>query len=289
VKVLITGAAGQLGRSLAASAPQAYSIVAATRNELDICSQEQIDGFVARVKPDLIINAAAFTAVDRAESAREEAFRANADAPRMLAAAAAAHRARLIHVSTDFVFDGTAARPYAPDASTHPLSVYGESKLQGEIAVREVLDERAVIVRTAWVYAAEGRNFLNTMLRLMRQNRSVRVVADQVGTPTAADSLAKALWRFAGNTGLSGVFHWTDEGVASWYDFAVAIMEEGAALGLVPPDTAVTAISTSEYPTPARRPPFSVLDKKKSEEALGIRPRHWRQELRSVMGGLALV
>jgi dTDP-4-dehydrorhamnose reductase len=188
----------------------------------------------------------------------------------------------MIHISTDFVFDGAASVPYRPDSATNPLSVYGRTKRDGERAVLQALPDHSTIVRTAWVYAATGANFVRTMLRVMRANGTVRVVADQVGTPTAARSLAETLWRIAGTHQIRGIHHWTDAGVASWYDFAVAIAEEGAQLGLVSPDVTVTPITTADYPTPARRPSYSVLDKR-SLAPYGLSPIHWRQRLRAVL------
>jgi len=283
MKVLVTGAGGQVGRSLMGTAPANAQILACPHNELDIGDERAVTAYVRAKSPELIINSAAHTAVDRAEAEPELAQRVNGDGPRYLAAAALEVGARLIHISTDFVFDGMSSKPYSPDAATNPLSVYGSTKLAGEQAVREVLPGHSVIVRTAWVYAAEGSNFVRTMLRIMSAKGSVRVVADQVGTPTSARSLAETLWQIAANPLICGIHHWTDAGVASWYDFAVAIAEEGAERGLVPDTVSVTPISTAEYPTPARRPSYSVLDKQ-SLAKFGLVPRHWRQRLRSVIG-----
>jgi dTDP-4-dehydrorhamnose reductase len=281
-KVLITGAGGQVGRLLLKTRPTHLEPIACGHADLDIGAGEAVRDFIARHRPALIVNAAAYTAVDKAESEPEAAQRINAQGPAHLAAAAREVGARLIHLSTDFVFDGASSVPYRPDAATNPLSVYGRSKRDGERAVLEALPERSVIVRTAWVYAATGANFLLTMLRLMRSNGAVRVVADQVGTPTAARSLAEVLWQIAGNEEIRGIHHFTDAGVASWYDFAVAIAEEGAELRLLAPEVTVTPIATADYPTPARRPPYSVLDKR-SLAAYGLAPIHWRKRLRSVL------
>ena len=168
----------------------------------------------------------------------------------------------------------------------NPSSAYGRTKYQGECAVCELLGERAFIMRTAWLYSSTGKNFLLTMLRLMRERGEVRVVADQIGTPTSVNSLATVLWQCAVQTELSGVYHWTDAGVASWYDFAAAIAEEAFALKLLDNMPTVLPISTSDYPTPALRPAYSVLDKSKLYVALDIKPVHWRQELRTVLGEL---
>jgi dTDP-4-dehydrorhamnose reductase len=283
VKILITGIGGQVGRALASSIPAHVQVVGCAHKDLDVSDERAVESYVRAHSPDVIVNAAAHTAVDRAESEPELARRVNADGPRHLAASAREVGARLIHISTDFVFDGASSVPYQPDSPTNPLSVYGVTKLAGETAVLEALPEHSVILRTSWVYASEGSNFVRTMLRVMNANGSVRVVADQVGTPTSARSLAATLWAIVDKPEIKGIHHWTDAGVASWYDFAVAIAEEGAQLQLVSSDVTVTPIATVEYPTPARRPPYSVLDKK-SLASLGIVPLHWRKRLRSVLG-----
>ena len=285
MKILITGAGGQVGRALASSAPANSHVVTCLRHDLDIVDPSAVMRRVCREKPDVIINAAAYVAADRAESEAELARRINADGPRYLATAAREVGARLVHISTDYVFDGTSSIPYAPEAPTHPLSVYGVTKRAGEEAVLAVLPDAAVIVRTAWVYAPRGHNFVLTMLNLMRKSGSIRVVADRVGTPTSAASLAKTLWEVIRRPEVRGIHHWTDAGMASWYDFAVAIAEEGASLGLLSEDVTVTPISAQEYPAPARRPSYSVLDKS-SLTSLGIAPVHWRKQLRSVLGEL---
>jgi dTDP-4-dehydrorhamnose reductase len=280
--VLVTGAGGQVGRSLVRTAPPELTVLTALHKELDIADEEAVRAYIKAQSPEVIISAAAHTAVDRAESEIEIARRVNGEGPRHLALAARDTGARLIHISTDFVFDGTASSPYRPQDATNPLSAYGSTKLAGEKAVLEVLPERSVIVRTAWVYAAEGNNFVRTMLRIMNANGSVRVIADQVGTPTAARALAETLWMIVRRPEIRGIHHWTDAGVASWYDFAVAIAEEGAQLGLVPDNVVVTPIATVDYPTPARRPAYSVLDKT-SLTSVGFTPVHWRKRLRGVL------
>ena len=286
MKVLVTGAQGQVGRCLLAGAPPEVTVVGLTRAQLDVGEADAVQRAIAAQAPAVIINAAAYTAVDRAETEVDAARRVNALGPRHLAQAAAACGARLVHISTDFVFDGRAGVPYPPDAPTAPLGVYGQTKLEGEQAVLELLPTEAVVVRTAWVYAAQGANFLRTMLRVMAEKGLVRVEADQIGTPTAADSLAAALWALAQRPQVTGLQHFTDAGVASWYDFAVAIAEEAAALGLLPPGVKVIPIGTADYPTPARRPAFSVLDKRALPAALGLEHRHWRVSLRRVLGTL---
>jgi dTDP-4-dehydrorhamnose reductase len=285
-KVLITGAGGQVGRALLDAVPDDFDAIACAHADLDIGAGEAVRDCIRRHRPAIVINAAAYTAVDKAESEPDTAHRINTVGAGHLAEAAREYGARLLQISTDFVFDGAASVPYRTDSATHPLSVYGSSKREGERAVLQILPEHSTIVRTAWVYAATGANFLGTMLRIMRANGAVRVVADQVGTPTAARSLAQALWRIAANPEIRGIRHWTDAGVASWYDFAIAIAEEGAELGLLPPDVAVTPITTAEYPTAARRPSYSVLDKS-SLARYGLSPIHWRKQLRAVLKEIA--
>lgn len=285
MKALILGAGGQVGRALAATAPAGVEVVALARAECDIANFQAVDEAVAAAQPELVLNAAAFTAVDKAETAEPQAWRLNAEAPGHLARAAARIGAHLVHVSTDFVFDGCDGTPRRPDDPTNPLGVYGRSKLAGEQAVREAAPD-ALIVRTAWVYAAPGANFVTTMLRLMAERPSIGVVADQVGTPTYAGSLARCLWALAERQA-SGIHHFTDAGVASWYDFAVAIQEEAAALGLVPAECVVRPITTADYPTPARRPAVAILDKGRTWDLLGDPPPHWRVNLRTCLRELS--
>lgn len=286
MKVIITGAGGQVGRSLTSQVPSGVEVLGWGHKDLDIADANAVSEAVRQHAPNVIINAAAYTAVDRAESEPDLARKINVDGARHLATAARAFGARLIHISTDFVFDGAASAPYKPDAPTNPLSVYGATKRDGELAVLAALPGHAVVLRTAWVYAADGANFVRTMLRVMKANGAVRVVADQIGTPTAARPLAEVLWQIVAKPEISGIHHWTDAGVASWYDFAVAIAEEGAELGLLGRDVTVSPIATHEYPTPARRPGYSVLDKT-SLLSRGFAQLHWRKRLRTVLKEIA--
>ncbi|HWJ69464.1 MAG TPA: dTDP-4-dehydrorhamnose reductase [Sphingobium sp.] len=281
MRILITGAGGQLGRALQAHAPAA-AVVALDRAALDIGDAAAVARQVRESAPDLVINAAAYTAVDKAETEGGEAARINGDGPGYLAAAAAAIGARFIHVSTDFVFDGASGVPYAPDHPTAPLGVYGATKLAGEQAVRAAYPD-ALIVRTAWVYGDTGHNFVRTMLRLMAERDAVRVVADQIGTPTYAAGLARALWALDAARA-RGIHHWTDSGAASWYDFAVAIQEEAHAIGLLNRRVPVVPIATRDYPTPAQRPSYSILDKSAAVALVGAPAPHWRVHLREMLG-----
>lgn len=274
MKVLIAGSGGQLGRALAASAPAGVTLFAPPEADFDICNSAQVADVVASAAPDLLINAAAWTAVDKAEAEEVAALAVNATAVSHLAAAAARAGARFVHVSTDYVFDGQASSPYAPDALPAPASAYGRTKLAGEVAARTA-HPAPLIVRTAWVYAAGGNNFVKTMLRLMAERDEVRVVADQIGTPTHAASLARAIWALNVQ---AGIFHWTDAGTASWYDFAVAIHDEALRLGMLSRAVPIIPIATSDYPTPARRPAYGMLDKASSWAITGP-ARHWRHEL----------
>ena len=286
-KVLITGAGGQLGYELQRTAPADVTVVAADRQQLDVSARGCVESAFDRHRPDVVINAAAYTAVDQAEHEPEAAAAANAEAPRLLAASARARNIRLIHVSTDFVFGGEASRPYAPEARVDPRGVYGATKQRGEAAVLEAGGDRALVVRTGWVYSAHGHNFVKTMLRLMKERDEVRVVADQVGTPTWARGLAEILWKFAVwrplPPGHNNIYHWSDAGIASWYDFAVAIQEEALRLGLIDRRATIRPITTADYPTPAKRPAYSVLDKSATWNLLSVQPVHWRTALRSML------
>jgi dTDP-4-dehydrorhamnose reductase len=285
VRVLITGAAGQLGRALLASAGAGRTCIPLDRAGCEIADAGSVEAVMAAHRPQLVVNAAAYTAVDRAESEPEAAERANALGPAVLAEACVRHDARLVHLSTDFVFDGRGHRPYRPDDPTGPRSVYGRTKLEGERRVAEIAAERSLIVRTAWLYDATSRNFVTTMLRLMRERDEVRVIADQVGTPTSSASLARGIWALV-DAGAAGTHHWTDAGVASWYDFAAAIRRISVERALLPESVRVVPIATEEYPTPAVRPAYSVLDKREAWAAAGFVPLHWEESLAEVLAAL---
>lgn len=280
MKVLVTGGGGQLAARLMALRPIGLETISLSHNEFDISDPQSVITALDRLQPTIAINTAAYTNVDRAEAEPQTAHAANAVGSRHLALAAARRGIRLIHVSTDFVFDGAASSPYKPEHPVNPLGEYGRSKAMGEAEVREALGETGLIIRTAWLYSAQGHSFLRTMLRLMRERGEVAVVADQVGTPTSVDSLAVALWRAVATPGFRGTHHFTDAGIASWYDFAVAIAEEASALGLLQRPVVVRPIRTEQYPTAARRPAYSVLDSSSTVAALGLEPRHWRAPLR---------
>ena len=287
MKVLITGSNGQLGYELQKTVPVGIELICVDVDQLDITSAPAINAVFEEHKPSAVINAAAYTAVDKAETDKELAYAVNATGPRFLAQACAEANIPMVQVSTDFVFDGTQSTPYQPDDKPSPVSVYGDSKLKGEEAVLEILGSKAAIIRTAWVYSAHGNNFVKTMLRLMQEKDLLGIVADQIGTPTWAKTLAEVCWKavaFKTNADTEHqIFHWTDAGASSWYDFAVAIQEEALAQGLLEKGIPVKPIPAKAYPTPAKRPSFSVLDKQLSYEKLGMPVQHWRDCLKTML------
>ncbi|MEM7496745.1 MAG: dTDP-4-dehydrorhamnose reductase [Pseudomonadota bacterium] len=288
VDLLVTGAAGQLGWETVRRAPEAgLTVSAVARRDLDITNRAAVRELVARLGPKVILNAAAYTAVDKAEEEREAAFAVNAEAPGHLAEAAAETGAALIHISTDYVFDGTKDSAWTEDDPVAPLGVYGESKLAGERAVAERCPRHATL-RTAWVYGVEGKNFVRTMLRLGAERDALRVVGDQTGSPTFAGDLAACCLQLAqrladapeGGEGW-GVFHAAGRGETSWHGLAEAVFEHAAPrTGRRP---SVAAITTAEYPTPARRPANSVLDCARLARVHGIALRHWRVALAEML------
>ena len=293
MKLLLLGGNGQVGRELRRALPALGEVVVATRAgadaELaaDFDAPDALGELVRRIVPDVVVNAAAYTAVDRAESEPDAAFRVNALAPEAIARACAASDALLLHYSTDYVFDGSVSRPYREDDATAPLGVYGASKLAGEEAIR-ASGARHAILRTAWVYAAHGKNFLHTMLRLARERDELRVVGDQIGAPTPAAWIADASARIvAHGVPASGIWHLVAAGETSWYGFAGAIMDEALAAGLLARRPRVLPINTAEYPTPVRRPAYSVLDTARLRRDFGIAVPDWRDGLHAVMGELA--
>ena len=282
MKVLVLGGGGQVASAVAAAAPVSHQVVAKTRTELNIGDAGAVAAAIAQGGPDWIVNAAAYTAVDLAEDQPAQAVAVNDTAVGVVAAAASTAGCRLLHLSTDFVFDGKSNRAYLPNDPTYPLSVYGSSKLGGE---RQVLSGggTGIVLRTAWVYAASGRNFLLTMLRLMREKEQLSVVCDQIGTPTWAAGIAAAIWGFIEADAPGGIYHWTDLGVASWYDFAVAIQDEALTRGLLNRAIPIMPIASAAYPTRARRPAFSVLDGTSTRALIKTPSRHWRHNLRTML------
>jgi dTDP-4-dehydrorhamnose reductase len=292
MKILVAGAQGQLARALVeeAEARGGLTVTALGRPQLDLTDAATIARAMSDTRPDLVVNAAAYTAVDKAESDNAAAFAINRDGAGALAAAAKAAGCPIIHVSTDYVFDGTKAEPYVETDPTNPTGVYARSKLEGEAAVASANPEH-LILRTAWVFAAYGNNFLRTMLRLARERPQLRVVADQRGNPTFAPHLADAILAIAAQLGPGGsarrwgIYHASASGETTWAGFATAIVAAGARLGL--PQVPVTPITTAEYPTPARRPANSRLDCGKLERAFGVRLPPWQQGMEACIDQLA--
>ena len=284
-KVLITGADGQLGYELQRTVLSGYECIATDRNTLDITDAYVVKEFVGEHQPDVIINSAAYTAVDKAEEETELAIAINTLGAANLANAARANKCKLVQISTDFVFDGNACSPYPVNAKTDPDGCYGKTKRDGDNKVIDILGDEALIIRTSWLYSAHGNNFVKTMLRFMAEREELGIIADQIGTPTWANSLANAIWQ-AIELNTTGIHHWSDAGVASWYDFAYAIMEEGVALGLLDRPIKINAITTADYPTPASRPCYSVMDKTTTWKALEMRSDHWRVALRKMLNEL---
>jgi dTDP-4-dehydrorhamnose reductase len=286
MKTLIVGCKGQLGTALASTATAGPDVIGKDIPDLDITDVDAVVQTCRDLKPRVIINTAAYTAVDRAESEQDLAHRVNVTGVQNLVAGAGEVGARLIHISTDFVFDGEIRTPYRPEDKPNPLGVYGKTKREGELAVLQGMPESGIVVRTAWLYSKTANNFVKTMLKLMQERDEISVVADQIGTPTWANSLAEVLWGLTNRPDTSGIFHWTDGGQASWHEFATAIQEEALALGLLQSAIPIRAIPTTAYPTPAQRPQYSVLDCTKTHEALGSQPVDWRVNLKEMLKGM---
>jgi dTDP-4-dehydrorhamnose reductase len=289
-RILLVGANGQLGQELQRTLTPLGDVIGVGREKLDLAASTSIRQVISDASPNVIVNAAAYTAVDKAETETELAHAINAIAPAIMAEEAQRLGAALFHVSTDYVFDGQKNTPYTEEDPTNPISAYGKSKLLGEEEIRKTLS-RHIILRTAWVYGTKGKsNFVRTMLRLFAEREEVRVVADQVGTPTWAHDIADAcaflvpqLSPEGEQSPITGIYHFTNSGVASWYDFAVAIFEEAKQLGFPIKVQRIVPITTSEYPTPAQRPAYSVLSGKKVSAALGTHPPYWRDGLRQML------
>jgi dTDP-4-dehydrorhamnose reductase len=274
--ILVTGKNGQLGnelQALASAYPQ-YQFLYTDKAELDITSAGLVQDFFSEHKPVACINAAAYTAVDKAESEKEIAFKVNAEAVKKLATACNIHNTKFIQVSTDYVFDGLATTPYKEDSVTSPVNYYGYTKLKGEeFAMAECAS--TIVVRTSWVYSSFGNNFVKTMLRLMKERESINVVSDQFGSPTYAADLAEAILKIATSQEKNdrGIYHFSNNGDISWFDFAIAIKE------LSNSNCVVNPIPTAAYPTPAKRPAYSVFDKSKIQEVFGIELKDWKESL----------
>jgi dTDP-4-dehydrorhamnose reductase len=282
IKVVVTGAQGQLGKSirdLADHYPE-YQFTFLSRSDMPIHNFELVREFLEGIRPDVVINAAAYTAVDRAEQERDLAFQVNGEAVGVLAAWCAKHGTKFMHISTDYVFDGNAETPYVETDATNPQSVYGASKLDGEQQAMHYCPD-SIIIRTSWVYAPHGKNFVRTMIGLLKEKDVIRVVNDQIGAPTYALDLAQAILDIIrSNKWTPGIYHFSNAGRISWYDFAVEIQRRIGSRCRIEP------ISTSEYPTAAKRPHFSLLSTKKIGLNYGIQPRFWEDALSDCLNKL---
>ncbi|MDA1372683.1 MAG: dTDP-4-dehydrorhamnose reductase [Proteobacteria bacterium] len=286
--ILLTGSRGQLGLTLAhywsaSDLAKKFELLHYDIDEMDLTSTSAVNQELNRVMPHTIVNTAAYTAVDQAEAERDAAFAVNEHAVANLADWAAAHDCRIVHVSTDFVFDGRQDSPYGPEDIAAPLSIYGASKLAGEQQLAARLPDNHVIVRTSWLYSEYGKNFVKTMLRLMQQQEELGVVADQIGSPTSTHTLAAFLLSLLNHKSKPGIYHWTDGASISWYEFAVAIQREYVNQGMLNRKVMINPITTAEYPTAATRPAYSVLDRNKALVEFQLEESSWQEELGQVV------
>lgn len=281
-KILLTGSDGQVGSELLQTLAPLGEVISCNRSVLDLSKPELIPQVIREIKPDIIVNSAAYTAVDKAESEPDLAFAVNGTTPTILAEEAAKINSLLLHISTDYVFDGTKNTPYLEEDITNPLSVYGKSKLAGEEGIKQNC-QNYLILRTAWVYGTYGTgNFLKTMLRLGADREELKVVIDQVGSPTWTYDIAVAIAGLLSKEA-TGIYHFTNSGVCSWYDFALNIFEEAKQIGFPLKIQRVLPITTAEYPTPAKRPAYSVLSGKKISTTLENYPPYWRDSLKQML------
>jgi dTDP-4-dehydrorhamnose reductase len=281
--VLIVGGSGQVGWELQNTVPERVKLISVGSAEMDIRDKENVYKVVSNLSPRIIINAAAYTSVDKAEEEPDLAFAVNATGAGYLADAAYANGSRLIHISTDFVFDGKKSTPYMPDDMPNPLCVYGKSKLAGEKLVAKYTHNEAVILRTAWVYSVHGNNFVKTMLKLMRERKEINVVSDQIGSPTWAKELAVIIWELTKKPKIHGIHHWSDKGSTSWYDFSLAIRQEAMEIGILTSSVDIHPIKAVDFQSGAPRPPYSVLDATTLRGILSKSSNPWRHNLRLML------
>ncbi len=281
-QLVVIGKSGQLAWEVARLVPDAVCL---GRDDIDITTAESIADKRDTLVPDAVINASAYTAVDKAESDEANAYLLNQAAVANLANYCKAHNVFFVHVSTDYVFNGEKGSPYIVDDAIEPQGMYGKTKAAGEAEVTAIVPEASAIIRTSWVYSSHGNNFVKTMLRLMAEKPQLGVIDDQIGSPTWAKGLARACVEAASHR-TAGVYHWSDEGVCSWYDFAIAIQQLGLEKGLLQQAVPVKPIPSSAYPTPAKRPHYSVLDKTLTRETFTSPLNHWREQLSAMMDEL---
>ncbi|REJ40759.1 MAG: dTDP-4-dehydrorhamnose reductase [Microcystis flos-aquae DF17] len=283
-KVLLIGAKGQVGQELQVTLPSLGEVISIGREELDLTNSEKIGQLIREIHPNYLVNASAYTAVDKAETEPDLAYSINATAPKIMAEAAEKIKAKFLHISTDYVFDGRKNTPYLETDLTNPLGVYGQSKLRGEEEIKTV-NSQAIILRTAWVYGSYGKsNFVKTMLRLGKEREELKVVVDQLGSPTWSKDIAAAITHLLINVdNPTGIYNFTNSGVASWFDLTKAIFEEAKISGIPLKIQRVIPITTAEYPTPAVRPAYSVLSGQKISQQLGYIPPYWRDSLKAML------
>ena len=289
--IVVTGATGQLGQTLSrlwseSPLPQ-YQFKALDRSELDLSQADSAIAVLTELKPSVIVNAAAYTQVDKAESDSIDVYRINAGAVGRIAAWSAENDARLIHISTDFVFGGASKTPYEPGQQKNPLGVYGASKLAGERQIQALAKRRSTVIRTSWLYCEYGNNFVKTMLRLMGEKDQLSVVDDQRGSPTSTHGLAALIFAMILNRNAAGIYHWTDGGSITWFEFALEIQRQGVQEGLLSKAIPISPISTSDFPTPARRPAYSVLDRSRTLAEFDCPSADWQAQLNRVLKELA--
>jgi len=281
-KVMLLGASGQLGREVASRAPVTVDLKALTKTELDITSKPDVDRIVTSSHPDIVINTAAYTQVDQAEIEPEQAFAINEKGIEYLSSSCPSET-RIIHLSTDFVFSTLQASPYLPDDPPEPESVYGRSKFAGEQTLLKKRPKTSVVLRTSWLYGPQTKNFLTTVLELMKTRDELNVVNDQFGSPTSVETLADIVWKLALDCNAHSIFHWSDRGVITWYDFALEIQQQALELNLLTTRIPINPIPTKEYPMPATRPEYSALDSTITEAITGMKTRPWKEQLVSVL------
>ncbi len=288
MRVLLTGSTGQLGSYIIKTKPKNIDLIITKKQDLDLSKTDFCENFIFEEKPEWIINCAAFTAVDQAEKEIELSNKINSYAPEAFANAVNITNSKLLHISTDFVFNGEQNYPYETNQKRNPINQYGESKSLGEELIQKKNKglNNTKILRTSWVISPSGKNFVLTMLKLHAEKEQINVVYDQIGVPTSAKHLAKTCWRivnFKDTQILPQILHWSDAGVASWYDLAVAIGEIGLELGILKKMAKVNPIKTINYPTPARRPKYSILDTQTTSDFLKIKPNYWRTNLLEIL------
>ena len=297
MRILLTGSSGQLGKAISHFKPTHVDLISPSKDELNLLDIRECSQIIKRLRPDLVINSAAYTSVDEAENEKEVAFAINSEAPKALAKAIHINGGKLLHLSTDFVFSGNQSTPYEPHDERNPLNIYGLSKASGEVAIQKILDQsnQGVILRTSWLMGSIGRNFALTMLRLHREREQISVVSDQFGSPTTTFSLAQICWRLAelycnsdaNHKKLPSILHWCNAGIASWYDIAIAIGELARDLNLLDRKAEVFPIRSSDYSSKAKRPPFSVLGCERTVQLLGVKQSYWRDALYEILKDVA--